>query len=89
MAADGFCGGVAAPLQSVLILDLVVLVDEGAVIVVQLMNLLLLLLNLIVLLLMNLVLMVLVLLLLLLLVVMGEGVEGKTRVGIVAIVFRR
>lgn len=48
----------------------------------------LLLLNLIVLLLlMNLVLMVLVLLLLL--VVMGEGVEGKTRVGIVAIVFRR
>lgn len=86
MAADGFCGGVAAPLQSVLILDLVVLVDEGAVIVVQLMNLLLL--NLIVLLLlMNLVLMVLVLLLLL--VVMGEGVEGKTRVGIVAIVFRR
>lgn len=87
MAADGFCGGVAAPLQSVLILDLVVLVDEGAVIVVQLMNLLLL--NLIVLLLlMNLVLMVLVLLLLLL-VVMGEGVEGKTRVGIVAIVFRR
>lgn len=86
MAADGFCGGVA-PLQTVLILDLVVLVDEGAVIVVQLMNLLLLLLLNLIVLLMNLVL--LMVLVLVLLVVVGEGVEGKTRVGIVAIVFRR
>lgn len=59
-----------APLQSVLVLDLVVLVDEGAVIVVQLMNLLMLLL----LLLMLLDLLVLMLMLLLMVLMMSEGV---------------
>lgn len=60
-----------APLQSVLVLDLVVLVDEGAVIVVQLMNLLMLLL---LLLLMLLDLLVLMLMLLLMVLMMSEGV---------------
>lgn len=76
-------------MQSVLVLDLVVLVDEGAVIVVQLMNLLMLLLRLLLMLLLDLLVLVLMLMLLLMVLVMSEGVEGKTRICIVGIVFRR
>lgn len=70
-----------APLKSVLVLDFIVLVDERSVIVVlQLVQLLLL---------FELLLLVVMLLLVLLLLMVSEGIEDKTRIGIVGIVFRR
>lgn len=73
-----------APLKSVLVLDFIVLVDERSVIVVLQLVQLLLLFELLLL-----VVMMLLLLLVLLLLMVSEGIEDKTRIGIVGIVFRR